>query len=146
MWYVLGFLMLLSVSQAVFFSAPAGETIGYSAFKDHVRAGRVQEVSVSPEAVRGLLKPDQDGKPKPFTAVRIEDPKLVEELERHGVVHRGEIASRWIGEVLGWVIPVLFFVALWTFFLRRMGGAEGGVMSFARSKAKVYAEDDVTVR
>ncbi|HEX7118835.1 MAG TPA: ATP-dependent zinc metalloprotease FtsH, partial [Longimicrobiales bacterium] len=30
-------------------------------------------------------------------------------------------------------------------FLRRMGGAEGGVMSFARSKAKIYADDDVKV-
>ena len=27
-----------------------------------------------------------------------------------------------------------------------MGGAEGGVMSFARSRAKIYAEDDVKVR
>ena len=145
-WYVLAFLMLLAFGQAIFFSATAGETISYSQFKEHVRAGRVQEVTVGPEAVRGLLKPDQAGQAKPFNAVRIEDPKLVEELERHGVLHRGEIATRWIGEVLGWVIPVLFFVALWTFFFRRMGGAEGGVMSFARSKAKVYAEDDVTVR
>ena len=51
-----------------------------------------------PKSVRGLLKPDQGGQAKPFNAVRIEDPKLVEELERHGVVHRGEVASRWIGE------------------------------------------------
>jgi cell division protease FtsH len=146
MWYVLGFLLLLAVAQAVFFSAASGETISYSVFKEHVRAGRVQEVTVSPEAVRGLLKSDQGGQPRPFNAVRIEDPKLLEELERHGVVHRGEVASRWMGEVLGWVIPILFFVALWTFFFRRMGGAEGGVMSFARSKAKVYADDDVKVR
>ena len=146
MWYVLGFLLLLAVAQAAFFSAAAGETISYSQFKEHVRAGRVQEVTVGAEAVHGLLKPDQGGQPKPFNAVRIEDPKLVEELERHGVPYRGEIASRWMGEVLGWVIPILFFVALWTFFFRRMGGAEGGVMSFARSKAKVYADDDVKVR
>ena len=145
-WYVLGFLLLFAVAQAAFFSAAIGETISYSEFKEHVRAGRVQEVTVAPESVRGLLKADQGGTPKPFNAIRIEDPKLVDELERHGVVHRGEIASRWVGEVLGWVIPILFFVALWTFFFRRMGGAEGGVMSFARSKAKVYAEDDVTVR
>ena len=138
--------MLMAVGQAVFFSATAGETIGYSEFKEHVRAGRVQEVTVGTEVVRGLLKPGQGGQAKPFNAIRIEDPKLVEELERNGVIHRGEIPSRWIGEVLGWVLPVLFFVALWTFFFRRMGGAEGGIMSFARSKAKVYAEDDVTVR
>ncbi|CAN5850141.1 ATP-dependent zinc metalloprotease FtsH [soil metagenome] len=146
MWYVLGFLLLMAVAQTVFFSAAAGEAIGYSEFKEHVRAGRVQEVTVGTDAVRGLLRSDQGGQPKPFNAIRIEDPKLVEELERHGVTHRGEIASRWMGEVLGWVIPLIFIVALWTFFFRRMGGAEGGVMSFARSKAKVYADDDVKVR
>jgi cell division protease FtsH len=145
-WYVLGFLLLLAVAQTVFFSAQAGETISYSQFKAHVREGRVQEVTVGPDIVRGLLRP-ADGQPaRPFNAVRIEDPKLVEELERYGVEHRGEIASRWMGEMLGWLIPVVFFVALWMFFLRRMSGAEGGVMSFARSKAKVYAEDTVKVR
>ena len=146
MWYVLGFLLLLAVAQAVFFSAQSGDTISYSDFKAHVRAGRVQEVTVGPESVRGLLKSEQGQPARPFNAIRIEDPKLVEELERYGISHRGEIASRWMGEVLGWVIPVIFFVALWTFFFRRMGGAEGGVMSFARSKAKVYADDDVKVR
>ena len=146
MWYVLGFLLLLALAQTVFFSAQAGETIGYSEFKNHVRSGRVQEVSVGQDTVRGVLKAEEGGKPRAFTAVRIEDPKLVEELERHGVAHRGEIASRWVGEILGWVIPLILIVALWTFFFRRLGSAEGGVMSFARSKAKVYAEDDVKVR
>ena len=145
-WYVLGFLLLFAVAQSAFFSARAGDTIGYSEFKDQVRAGRVQEVTVGPETVHGTLKAEQGGRARAFNAVRIEDPKLVEELERHGVSHRGEITSRWMGEVLGWVIPVVFFVALWTIFLRRMGGPEGGIMAFARSKAKVYADDDVKVR
>ena len=48
--------------------------------------------------------------------------------------------------MIGWVIPLLFFVAIWGFFFRRMGGAEGGVMSFARSRAKIYADDEVKVR
>ena len=39
----------------------------------------------------------------------------------------------------------MLLVAVWSFFFRRMSGAEGGVMSFARSKAKIYAEDDVKV-
>src|SRR5919107_1461326 len=97
------------------------------------------------DRVRGLLKVEDGGRPKPFSAVRVEDAKLPEELEAHGVKYTGEVASRWITEVLGWVIPLLFIVGLWTFFLRRMGGAEGGVMSFARSKAKIYADDDVKV-
>src|SRR5690606_24312173 len=85
-WYGLGFLLLLAVGQSVFFSAQHGETISYSDFKAHVRAGRVQEVTISPETVRGLLRPGEGvQQPRPFNAVRIEDPKLVEELERHGV-------------------------------------------------------------
>ena len=56
------------------------------------------------------------------------------------------MASRWLPELLGWILPLIFFVAIWGFFFRRMGGAEGGVMSFARSRAKIYADDEVKVR
>ncbi|HET7617832.1 MAG TPA: ATP-dependent zinc metalloprotease FtsH [Vicinamibacterales bacterium] len=144
-WYVLGFLLLLALGQAFFFSIQGGETIPYSEFKTLVRDGRVQEVTVSEDRVRGVVKASGDQKARTFSAVRIEDPKLIEDLEAHGVKYTGEVASRWVGEVLGWVIPLIFIVALWTFFFRRMGGAEGGVMSFARSKAKIYAEDDVKI-
>jgi cell division protease FtsH len=146
MWYVLGVLLLLAVGNAFFFSLQAGEVISYSEFKARVREGKIQEVTVGLERVQGLMKAD-GGKGRGFVAVRIEDPKLVEDLEQHGVKYTGEVANRWVGELLGWVIPLLFLVALWTFFFRRMGGAEGGVMSFARSRAKVYAaEDEVKVK
>ena len=142
-WYVLGFMLLLALAQAFFYQMQGGETISYSDFKNDVRQDKVQEVTISEERVRGLLKPDSSGKPRPFTAVRVADDKLPEELEQHGVKYTGEVPNRWLSDVLGWVIPLVFIVGLWTFFLRRMGGAEGGVMSFARSKAKIYAEDDV---
>jgi cell division protease FtsH len=43
------------------------------------------------------------------------------------------------------VIPLLFIFAIWSYFSRRIGGPEGGVMSFARSKHRVFADDDVKV-
>ena len=144
-WYVLGFLLLLLLAQAFFFQLQSGETIPYSEFKTLVRDGKVQDVTISQDRIRGSLKAENGGRGRVFSAVRVEDPKLPEELEARGVKYTGEIASRWITEVLGWVIPLLFIVGLWTFFLRRMGGAEGGVMSFARSKAKIHADDDVKV-
>src|SRR3954470_1264290 len=144
-WYVLGLLLLLALGQAFFFSLQAGETISYSTFKQYVRDGKIQEVAVAEDRVHGTLK-DPSAKPRAFSAVRIEDPKLVEDLEKSGVKYTGEVPNRWVGEVLGWVIPLIFLVGLWSFFFRRMGGAEGGVMSFARSKAKIYADDDVKVR
>jgi cell division protease FtsH len=144
-WYVLGFLLLLAVAQAFFVQLQSGETIPYSEFKTLVRENKVQEAVLSEDRVRGTLKPAGSERPKPFTAVRVADDKLPEELEAHGVKYTGEVANRWLSDVLGWIIPLIFIVGLWTFFLRRMGGAEGGVMSFARSKAKIYADDDVKV-
>src|SRR4051812_24893871 len=146
-WYVLGFLVLLALAQTFFYQIQAGETIPYSEFKVLVRDDKVQDVVLSDERVRGTLKPvGSEAHGKPFTAVRVvADAKLPEELETHGVKYTGEVANRWLSDVLGWIIPLIFIVGLWTFFLRRMGGAEGGVMSFARSKAKIYADDDVKV-
>src|SRR3954447_11225086 len=145
MWYVLAVFLLLALGQAFYFSMAGGETISYSEFKQRVREGAVQEVVVSEDRVRGTMK----GGPKgthPFVAVRIEDPKLLEDLEKAGVKFTGEATNKWLAEIVGWIIPIIFLVALWSFFFRRMGGAEGGVMSFARSRAKIYADDDVKVR
>jgi cell division protease FtsH len=145
MWYALGFLLLLALGNAFVFSFQSGQTISYSDFKTFVREGKVQEVTVAEDRIRGQLKQATD-KGRTFTAIRIEDPKLVEELEKAGVKHTGEVASRWVTELIGWIIPIVFLIALWSFFFRRMGGAEGGVMSFARSRAKIYSDDDVKVR
>ena len=59
---------------------------------------------------------------KQFTVTRVEDPKLIEELEAHGVKYTGEIMNRWLPDLLGWIIPLLFLVGIWGFFFRRMSG------------------------
>jgi cell division protease FtsH len=141
LWWVLGVLTLLAIGQA-YFLAPAGRQISYSEFKGFVRAGQVAEVAVGDTIIRGTLKKAENGSTA-FTTTRIEDPKLVEELDQASVKYSGEIVSRWLPEILGWIFPFVLIIAAWSYFARRMGGAEGGVMSFARSKAKIYAEDDV---
>jgi cell division protease FtsH len=145
MWYALGFLLILALANAFVFSFQSGQTVSYSEFKTLVRESKVQEVTVAEDRIRGQLKQATD-KGRIFTAIRIEDPKLVEELERYGVKSTGEVPNRWLNELLSWVIPILFLIGLWSFFFRRMGGAEGGVMSFARSRAKIYSDDDVKIR
>jgi cell division protease FtsH len=150
LWYGLGLLLLLGVVQ-MYFMTPAGRTLSYSEFKTLVRSGEVSEVTIGEQSLRGTLKPKagsagKDDKSQLFTVNRVEDPKLAEDLEAKGVKFTGEAMNRWLTDLLGWVIPVLFIMGLWGFFFRRMGGAEGGVMSFARSRAKIYADDEVKVR
>src|SRR5690349_14870976 len=103
MWYVLALFLLMALGQAFYYSMQGGETISYSEFKDRVRDGQVQEVFVSEERVHGKLR-DADKGSRPFTAVRIEDPKLIEDLEKAGIKYTGEAANKWIGEIVGWII------------------------------------------
>jgi len=147
LWYGLALVLLLGLAQ-LYYLTPGGRQIAYSEFKALLKSGQVAEVTIGDATIRGTLKPGTEGDKagRQFTATRVEDPKLTEELEAKGVKYSGEITSRWLPDLLGWVIPVLFFVALWGFFFRRIGGAEGGVMSFARSRAKIYADDEVQVR
>jgi cell division protease FtsH len=148
LWYGLAFLLLLGLAQ-MYYLAPNGRSLPYSEFKTHLKNGNVAEVFIGDQMIRGTLKqaPNGDAKQsKQFTTTRVEDPKLTEELEDKGVKYTGEMASRWLPEVLGWILPLIFFIAIWGFFFRRMSGSEGGVMSFARSRAKIYADDEVQVR
>src|SRR3989475_1579094 len=148
LWYGLAFLMILGVAQ-MYYLAPNGRPLPYSEFKTLLKNGQVAEVTIGEQSIRGTLSPAADNDPKAskeFTTTRVEDPKLIEELEAKGVKYKGEMANRWLPDLLGWIIPLVFFIGIWGFFFRRMSGAEGGVMSFARSRAKIYADDEVKVR
>jgi cell division protease FtsH len=148
LWYGLAFLLLLGLAQ-LYYLAPAGRTLPYSEFKSLLKSNQIAEVVIGDQVIRGSLKQADGTDPKQskeFTTTRVEDPKLTEELEAQGVNYKGELANRWLPELLGWIIPLVFFIGIWGFFFRRMSGAEGGVMSFARSRAKIYADDEVKVR
>ena len=140
--------MVLGFAQ-IYFMTPPGRSIPYSEFKTLLKDSQVVDVVVGDQVIRGTLRQAAGADPKQstqFTTTRVDDPKLTEELETRGVKYTGEVTNRWFAELLSWIIPLVFFVAIWGFFFRRMGGAEGGVMSFARSRAKIYADDEVKVR
>ena len=139
--------MLLGLMQ-MYNTTPAGRSVPYSEFKSLVKDGKVAEITITDQVVRGTLKAptSENAGSTQFTTTRVDDPKLIEELETGGVKYTGELANRWLSELLGWILPLLFFIGIWGFFFRRMGSAESGVMSFARSRAKIYADDEVKVR
>jgi cell division protease FtsH len=149
LWYGLALLLVLGLVQ-MYYMTPGGRVVPYSEFKTMVQSGQVAEVLIGDQTIHGTLKQGAgtsgDEKGRQFTTTRVEDAKLAEELQAKGVKFSGEAVNRWLPDLLGWMLPVLFIVALWGFFFRRMGGAEGGVMSFARSRAKIYADDEVKVK
>lgn len=116
------------------------KSISYSDFIQMVRTGQIAEVVIDEHRIRGTTK----DKTQAFETTRIEDPRLLEDLEQHGVKFTGETETNWWSNVTGWLLPLVVMILLWNLVLRRMNPGKG-VMAFERSRAKIYAEDDVKV-
>lgn len=122
------------------------EELPYSEVKNLVVAGKVAEVAVSSHTLTGKLKPEGESKEqKLFSTIRVEDPDLVRELNQHGVKFTGVIETTFWRDVLSWILPAVIFGAIWFFFIRRLGQAQGGFMQVGQSKAKIYGETDIKV-
>ena len=145
-WYVFLAIWAFLLIQSFFAAINKVEEIPYSEFKALVAAGKVAEVSITSQTVRGMLKPDRDAKDaKPFQTVRVEDPNLTSELTEQKVKITGVIETTFWRDVLSWVLPIVVFIAIWAFIFRRIGQAQGGFMQVGQSKAKIYMEKDIKV-
>src|SRR5882672_1569412 len=109
LWYGLVLLLLLGAAQ-MYFLAPAGRSIPYSEFKSLLKNGKVLELWINDQTIRGTLTEETgtDPKSKQFTTTRVEDSKLTEELDAKGVKYAGEMSNHWLTDILGWVIPLVF--------------------------------------
>ncbi|MDR4477236.1 MAG: ATP-dependent zinc metalloprotease FtsH [Nitrospira sp.] len=138
-WYMFIALWVLILIQTFLPALFNPTDIPYSEFKSAVEAGKVTEVTVSPQVIHGKMKED-----KVFHTIRIEDPDLLRSLAQHQVKVTGMIESTLFRDVLSWILPIVLFFGVWWFLLRRMGQSQG-FMTVGQSKAKIYVENEVKV-
>ncbi|MEJ8826544.1 ATP-dependent zinc metalloprotease FtsH [Variovorax humicola] len=122
------------------------EMVPYSAFEEHLREGRIAEVTVDDSVITGRLKtPDSEGRQTVFATMM--EPQVAERLAGFGVPYQRVRSSGWLQALLSWIVPGLMFFGLWTFIARRAGGGMGGgLLGIGRSKAKIYMEKSTGVR
>ncbi len=139
-WYFLITMLFIVYMQQYLFSGKV-ETIPYSQFKQYLDEATVDKVTIGPDNIRGTLK----GTPaREFTTVRVNDPDLVKVLDERKVSYSGRYESKFLNGLLGWVLPLGIFFLLWRFAMKKMGPGMG-VMSFSKSKAKIFAQTDTRV-
>jgi cell division protease FtsH len=171
LWYFVIAFALLWVWQSAFTQFTV-RTIPYSEFKNYLAQGQVTEAQVGETEIKGKIEPAttlsraeaptnniarltnasaaQSPATKPeagflFRTVRVEDPKLVEELEAKGVKFVGVRPSFFSQFILAWVLPIALMVLLWSFISRRMGAAGESILSFGKSRARLAADKDTGV-
>jgi cell division protease FtsH len=122
------------------------QPLSYTSFVSDVTANKVSTAAItSAGAVSGKL---HDG--AAYTSqipTALNDSALPTLLLGHKVQVTGTTPSTtsWLALIIDWVFPILIIVGLLIWFSRRsrqMGGRLGGIMSFGKSKAKVYDEED----
>ncbi|MFP7571376.1 ATP-dependent zinc metalloprotease FtsH [Marivita sp. S2033] len=144
-WYILLAVMGVVFIRDLWVQSQTIEAIPYSAFVRDLEAGRIQEVIVGSDTIKGTFAEPQDGKTG-FVTTAV-SPDLADRLSETDVTYTGAVENTWFTTLLSWVLPALFFVGIWMFAIRRMGGGQGvgGLMSVGKSKAKVYVETDTKV-
>ncbi|MGY8931424.1 MAG: ATP-dependent zinc metalloprotease FtsH, partial [Flavobacteriales bacterium] len=53
-----------------------------------------------------------------------------------------------LGDILGWILPLVFFIAVWLFIMKRMGGGAGGgsqIFSIGKTKGKLVDKANIKV-
>jgi cell division protease FtsH len=138
-WYfVIAFLIILLIQNYIM-TRKTEDVIPYSEFKETLRTDKIKDITITPESINGERETEKGI--RGFQTVRVEDPDLVKELEAHRVQYKGKVDSKWLTNIVSWIIPLVFFFILWRILFSRIG-PETSVMSFGKSRAKIYAEKE----
>ena len=138
-------LVLFLALQSFLADYQATERLPYSQFLSLVESGGVDDVVVKESTVEGELKEPVNGHDR-FVTTRV-DPDVAADLARNGIEFTGGTEQTVFSTLLSYILPALFFVGIWFFFIRRMAGRQGlgGMTQIGKSKAKVYMETETGV-
>jgi len=158
-WYLLVF----SIIGMVVFStmnSRDGEPIDYSDFVLEVRDGvltpdEVHELVIGPTEItwqnrsKEFINKNGASELKRYRVGRwgigeTEIARLVQLLEEHNIGITGRTAPSAWSEMLPMLLFSVLIIAFVIFLIRRLGGA-GSAMAFGRSRAKLYAQEDISV-
>ncbi len=143
LWYFIVAMLLITWLQG-YLAEPQREKIPYSEFKQWVRTGKVADLVLGPDRIRGETRDDR-GQAQHFLTLRVEDPELVQLLDEKGVKYTGYAENKWVALLLSWLLPLAFFIFFWSFLIRRMGAGPQGVLSVGKARVKIFAEKEVGI-
>ncbi|MBR1592339.1 MAG: ATP-dependent zinc metalloprotease FtsH [Ruminococcus sp.] len=116
----------------------------YSYFLGQIDEGNVTKVNIQENEIKFEVK-NTDGSTSLYSTGKLDDPELVSRLyEKGGIEFDASFESNalLLEFLVGWVLPIIFFMILWNVIIKGMGKRMGGgnAMSFGKSNAKIYVK------
>lgn len=159
-WYFVAAMIILMAFQTYFMADQVGQ-IPYNEFKKLMKANKISDIVIYDDLLTGKVRAGEieglvsaetlkqlgTGKgDRPFLTARVQDTELIKDLESTGIKFTGKLENKIVKFIANWILPMVFFIVVWGFLMRRMGGTSGGLMSIGKSKAKVYMEKDINIK
>ena len=136
-WLIL-LLLLMALWSVVRKSQDVGEVMSYSDFLESVETNLVESVQIEGSNISGKLRTS----PEPFKTIAPKDDSLIPLLRKHRVtmVVKEPVDQPWYFLLLGNLLPMIFIVAIWIFFMRQVQMGAGKGMSFGKARPKLLTE------
>ncbi len=144
---VLTIMLLINFILLPRLTKPSYEEVSYGRFLEMIESGEIAEVQIDGDVI--YFKDGADPA-KYYRTGMMDDPELVNRLEAAGITEYYativEQASPIVTFLVGWVLPLVFFVLigrlLMNSLMKRMGGDGfgGNMMTFGKSNARIYVQ------
>ncbi|NLI53717.1 MAG: ATP-dependent zinc metalloprotease FtsH [Clostridiales bacterium] len=146
---ILAMIALLLLNAFVFPQLLQNEVkeVGYNEFLSMVDAGKISEVSRDETTQTITFTSEENGQTLYYKTGIWPDDTLVDRLDKAGVTFSASIptqTSPLMSFLVSWLLPIVIFVALGQFLMKRvqsgMPGGIGNALSFGKANAKIYVE------
>lgn len=117
-------------------SVSSQNSVSYSQFKELVQSGRLVEVGIGQVSVSGTTADGQ----KIVVQKVLGDTTLVPLLEEKKVPYTAYREGNFFTDILGWILPILVFFAIWIFLSNRMTKKMGGFFGSGANKNLINSE------
>ena len=115
------------------------QTIEYSEFKQYIKNGQIQSVSIGQTMIKGISK--SSNPTIYYTTRKVQDTTLIPLLDEYKVSYSGFSEQNFLTDMLGWLMPVLIIMAIWIFLTNRMQrNMGGGVFGLGNASKLINAE------
>jgi len=133
LWLILG-LVLILVFNVFSNNKKEVSKIVFSQFVSDVKAGKVDEVTIRGNSIKGEYK--TEGK---FETYAPNDPDLIKLLRENDIVieAKPEEENFWLQNFLIYWGPLLLLLVIWIYLMRQMHGGGAKALSFGKSRAKL---------
>ncbi len=152
-WIYLVILAVFAIISFMDFSGGA-KKISSTEFDARLKNGEIEKVVVvnreyvdiyltASNTGRGNVAPDYT-----MTIGSIES--FEKKLENTNVNIEYQTKHNYVGEIIGWILPLVLLFAVWMFFMKKMngggsgggGGMGGGIFNIGKSRAKLFENED----